>query len=141
MKHLIAERTPPNKRDERIGTIEALEKTVEMLRTTPVYSTAERLRLSPAHSCSETVETLVAGNNGGVLPAEDVSTPSTRTPSPTANRFTRRHILSAHVSLPDGKILEFRRNVNDAFELQVIARSPAQLLLVPRVISCPLIMR
>ncbi|KHN72061.1 Period circadian protein [Toxocara canis] len=103
MKQLVAERMPPSDRDDKIGTIEALDKTVELLRATPVYS-GERANLSPAHSCSETGENLAVNNN------EESWT------STTTNHFARRHIFSAQISLPDGKIIEFRRNKNDTFE-------------------------
>uniref|UniRef100_F1KVW4 Period circadian protein n=1 Tax=Ascaris suum TaxID=6253 RepID=F1KVW4_ASCSU len=104
MKQLVAERMPPSERDEKIGTIEALDKTVELLRATPIY-TGERTNLSPAHSCSETIENVVINNGEEIW-------------SSSSHHFTRRHLFSAQISLPDGKITEFRKNNNDTFEIE-----------------------
>ncbi|VDD85631.1 unnamed protein product [Enterobius vermicularis] len=98
IKHLVAKRIPSSSSDQKLSTLETLEKTVEILKSTPVYS-ADGANVSPAHSWSDTPI------DGATNFSEDCWMPPTD--------FANRHLFSVKISLPDGNIIDYRNNSNN----------------------------
>uniref|UniRef100_A0A8R1XMB0 PAS domain-containing protein n=1 Tax=Onchocerca volvulus TaxID=6282 RepID=A0A8R1XMB0_ONCVO len=95
IKRLIAERIPPADPEKKLGTIDALDKTVKLLQTTPVYAEVTNPGLSPPHSWPDS-------------PHDSITHISDDTWTPNVD-FARRHIFSANINLPDGRIIDFQK--------------------------------
>ncbi|CAG9529829.1 unnamed protein product [Cercopithifilaria johnstoni] len=95
IKRLIAERIPPVDPEKKLGTIDVLDKAVELLRTTSVYGEVTNPGLSPPHSWPDS-------------PLDSITHISDDTWTPNVD-FVRRHIFSANISLPDGRITDFQK--------------------------------
>uniref|UniRef100_A0A158Q752 PAS domain-containing protein n=1 Tax=Elaeophora elaphi TaxID=1147741 RepID=A0A158Q752_9BILA len=95
IKRLIAERIPPVDSKKKLGTIDVLDKAVELLRTTPIYGEVTNPGLSPPHSWPDS-------------PLDSITHISDDTWTPNVD-FARRHIFSANISLPDGRITDFQK--------------------------------
>lgn len=95
IKRLIAERIPPVGPEKKLGTIDVLDKAIELLRTTPLYAEITNPGLSPPHSWPDS-------------PLDSITHISDDTWAPNVD-FTRRHIFSANINLPDGRITDFQK--------------------------------
>ncbi|EJD75498.1 abnormal cell lineage protein 42 [Loa loa] len=95
IKRLIAERIPPMDPEKKLGTIDVLDKAVELLRATPVFAEVTNPGLSPPHSWPDS-------------PLDSITHISDDTWTPNVD-FARRHIFSANINLPDGRITEFQK--------------------------------
>ncbi|VBB27102.1 unnamed protein product [Acanthocheilonema viteae] len=95
IKRLITERIPPVNPEKKLGTIDVLDKAVELLRTIPVYDEVTNPGLSPPHSWPDS-------------PLDSITHISDDTWTPNID-FARRHIFSANISLPDGRITDFQK--------------------------------
>uniref|UniRef100_A0A915PKS5 PAS domain-containing protein n=1 Tax=Setaria digitata TaxID=48799 RepID=A0A915PKS5_9BILA len=95
IKRLVAERLPPVDPEKKLGTIDALNKAVELLRSTPVYGEVNNPSLSPPHSWPDS-------------PLDSITHISDDSWTPNVD-FARRHIFSANITLPDGRITDFQK--------------------------------
>ncbi|MCP9262058.1 hypothetical protein DINM_005354 [Dirofilaria immitis] len=95
IKRLIAERIPSVDPEKKLGTIDILDKAVELLRSTPIYAEVGNPGLSPPHSWPDS-------------PLDNITHISDDTWTSNAD-FSRRHIFSANINLPDGRIIDFQK--------------------------------
>ncbi|VDN02065.1 unnamed protein product [Thelazia callipaeda] len=96
IKRLVVERIPSTDPGKKLGTVDAFEKAIELLRTTPTFvSGSTNPSLSPPHSWSDSpLENLTHTSDESWIPNVD---------------FARRHIFSVDLSLPDGRIVDFQK--------------------------------
>uniref|UniRef100_A0A0N5AUG5 PAS domain-containing protein n=1 Tax=Syphacia muris TaxID=451379 RepID=A0A0N5AUG5_9BILA len=106
IKRLVAQRVSPSVAEQKLSTLDTLEKTVELLKGTPIYPVDSSNVSSPGHSWSSipTDSTTNSSEDNFCMPSSD---------------FADRHLFSVKLSLPDGRISEYRNNSQNSASNQL----------------------